>query len=267
MTSLLILHLPQSLKISPISQFPAAAPHHCQHKLIRDRDSQTQTLCLPSIGDCSRSEFSINGLIMVSNQALIWQTVSWLSLYKETYIFGIKVTQRQTCMLFLSTQEEKARLIQLRLRKDILRQNPARFEIGPVYNTNPRDRKSLHKASSFKPVAKELCFDIDLTDYDDIRTCCKGASICLKCWQFATMAVKVVDACLREDFGFEHIMWVYSGRRGVHGWVCDKRAREMNDEKRRAIAGYLGVVLGSADKKINLRRPLHPHLQYAYLDI
>ena len=81
------------------------------------------------------------------------------------------------------------------------------------------------------------------------------------------MAVKVVDACLREDFGFEHIMWVYSGRRGVHGWVCDKRAREMNDEKRRAIAGYLGVVLGSADKKINIRRPLHPHLQYVYLGI
>lgn len=75
------------------------------------------------------------------------------------------------------------------------------------------------------------------------------------------MAVKVVDTCLREDFGFEHILWVYSGRRGVHGWVCDKRARDLSDEKRRAVAGYLGVVAGQADKKVNLRRPLHAHIE------
>lgn len=148
------------------------------------------------------------------------------------------------------------------LRRQCIQMLPSRFEIGPVYSTNPRDRKTLRKASAFRPLAKELVFDIDMTDYDDIRTCCTGASICHKCWAFITMAIKVVDVALREDFGFKHIMWVYSGRRGAHAWVCDKRAREMDDAKRRAIAGYLELLKGGdqGGKRVNVRRPLHPHL-------
>jgi len=148
------------------------------------------------------------------------------------------------------------------LRKQCVQQIPSRFEIGPVYSTNPRDRKTLRKASAFRPVSKELVFDIDMTDYDDIRTCCTGASICHKCWAFITMAIKVIDVALRDDFGFKHILWVYSGRRGAHAWVCDKRAREMDDSKRRAVAGYLELLKGGdqGGKKVNVRRPLHPHL-------
>ncbi|KXJ90231.1 DNA primase small subunit [Microdochium bolleyi] len=148
------------------------------------------------------------------------------------------------------------------LRKDVLRLLPSRFEIGPVYTTNPRERKTMRNSSAFKPLNKELCFDIDLTDYDDIRTCCDKANICNKCWQFITMAIAVVDTALRDDFGFKHIMWVYSGRRGAHAWVCDKKARGLDDQKRRGIAGYLEVLRGGAQsgKKVNLRRPLHPHV-------
>ncbi|KAH7064275.1 hypothetical protein BKA63DRAFT_525102 [Paraphoma chrysanthemicola] len=149
------------------------------------------------------------------------------------------------------------------LRKQCIQMLPSRFEIGPQYSTNPRDRKTVRKASAFRPIMKELVFDIDMTDYDDIRTCCTGASICHKCWSFITMAIKVIDVALREDFGFKHILWVYSGRRGAHAWVCDKRARELDDQKRRSIAGYLEVLKGgdNAGKKVNARRPLHPHLE------
>lgn len=76
------------------------------------------------------------------------------------------------------------------------------------------------------------------------------------------MAIKVVDVALRDDFGFEHVIWVYSGRRGAHAWISDKIARTMDDQKRKAVAGYLEVIKGGAQsgKKVNLRRPLHPHL-------
>ncbi|KAL4810112.1 hypothetical protein BDV18DRAFT_150472 [Aspergillus unguis] len=146
-------------------------------------------------------------------------------------------------------------------RKDILKMNPSRFEIGPVYNRNPRDRKTLG-GGQLKPLAKELVFDIDLTDYDDIRTCCTKANICEKCWAFVTMSIKVVDTALREDFGFQHILWVYSGRRGAHAWVCDPRARNLPDDRRRGIAGYLDLIRGGTNsgKRVNLKRPLHPHM-------
>lgn len=157
--------------------------------------------------------------------------------------------------------EKITEIILNRFRKEILRLNPTRFEIGPVYSTNPRDRKN-RPGTKMNPVAKELVFDIDMTDYDDVRTCCSKANICHKCWSFITMAIKVVDTALREDFGFEHILWVYSGRRGAHAWVGDHRARNLPDDRRKAIAGYLELVKGNdkSGKRVNVKRPLHPHV-------
>ena len=152
-------------------------------------------------------------------------------------------------------------------KAQVIAMNPKRFEIGPVYSANPRDRKSLQK-KAFRPLEKELVFDIDLTDYDDIRTCCTEANICHKCWGFITIAILILDAALKEDFGFKHVLWVYSGRRGAHAWISDARARKYDDHIRKSLASYLEVVKGSSHsgKRVNVPRPLHPHLQRS-LDI
>ena len=85
---------------------------------------------------------------------------------------------------------------------------PIKIDIGPVFNVDPSKRAAysgLGGDRKFEPTERELVFDVDMTDYDDIRTCCKGAGICNKCWPLMTIAIKVVDAGLRDDFGFEQV--------------------------------------------------------------
>ncbi|KAI9312508.1 putative DNA primase small subunit [Dichotomocladium elegans] len=148
------------------------------------------------------------------------------------------------------------------LRNEIHRFQPSKIDIGAVYNVPPNMKKRLGD-NALKPVEKELVFDIDMTDYDDIRTCCSGGDVCNKCWGFMTVAIKVIDASLREDFGFKHLLWVYSGRRGVHCWVSDERARKLSNESRKAIVNFLEVVKGSNEtaQKVKLPFHLHPSLE------
>ncbi|ORY52018.1 prim-pol domain-containing protein [Rhizoclosmatium globosum] len=142
---------------------------------------------------------------------------------------------------------------------------PVKIDIGAVYNAKPKDKKIL-RPGSFNPMERELVFDIDMTDYDPIRSCCSGAEICLKCWDFMTVSIKILDRALQDDFGFKHRLWIYSGRRGVHCWVCDDRARKLTAEARRAIVNYLEVVKGGEEtsKKVSLNaKALHPSLRKA----
>lgn len=67
-----------------------------------------------------------------------------------------------------------------------------------------------------------------------------------------------MDVGLRQDFGFKHILWIYSGRRGVHCWVADDAARALTNEGRGAVADYFSVVAGNDNqaKKVKHSRRL-----------
>jgi len=129
----------------------------------------------------------------------------------------------------------------------------------------------MNHGTDYKPLEKELVFDFDADAYNEVRTCCGGSGLCEKCWLFLVSAIKLVDLRLSKDFGFEHKLWVFSGRRGVHCWVCDPRARALSPEARASILDYLSLISGGENqaKKVQLTTEMlrYPAIAQSYHDI
>lgn len=142
---------------------------------------------------------------------------------------------------------------------------PPKIHVGAVYKTEPSLNMSVTKMTADE---KELVFDIDANDYDEVRFCpCKGSpKVCSICWTLMENAMRIVDTSLRQDFGFEHIIWIFSGRRGVHGWVCDEKARKLTSEGRTAVASYLHMERLPPAQVVHPSR-IHPMLERAFQDV
>jgi len=140
---------------------------------------------------------------------------------------NLKVVRYQS---FKSVNEFKKRILVL---------NPLKIDIGAIYNQEPRAFAQHKSEKELICLEKELIFDIDISDYDDVRKCCQKNDICSKCWKYIICGSKILERILREDFGFKQIFFVFSGRRGVHCWVSDKRACLLNKRGRLAIERYI----------------------------
>jgi len=135
------------------------------------------------------------------------------------------------------------------LKDYLVDRTPLNAYVGAVYDNSPSRENPIH---SLDWKGHELVFDIDLDEYDAARqhVCdCQGANqVCTYCWQLVNLAISIIDETLRFDFGMENIIWLFSGRRGVHGWVIDKRGFNLNQEQRMSIINYLTVIHGEDEK-------------------
>eukprot|EP01002_Notosolenus_urceolatus_P000610 NODE_1150_length_1550_cov_14.940706_g953_i0.p1 GENE.NODE_1150_length_1550_cov_14.940706_g953_i0~~NODE_1150_length_1550_cov_14.940706_g953_i0.p1 ORF type:complete len:427 (+),score=82.99 NODE_1150_length_1550_cov_14.940706_g953_i0:98-1378(+) len=155
------------------------------------------------------------------------------------------------------------------LGNDLQKLCPVKMDLGAIYNVAPKLKDSCQV---FTPEQRELIFDIDISDYDDVRFCCQGKGICNKCWPLMGIAAQSIDHFVQNVFDYHNILWVYSGRRGIHCWVADPAARALTDEARSALAHYMGVYEGGSDTRARLNieyqlqrgRQLHPSLELVY---
>ena len=58
------------------------------------------------------------------------------------------------------------------LKEELCRITPLKIDVGAVYSASPEQRKSIPE-DKFRAIFRELVFDLDISDYDDIRFCCK----------------------------------------------------------------------------------------------
>eukprot|EP00347_Sterkiella_histriomuscorum_P001750 403370832 len=151
----------------------------------------------------------------------------------------------------------------LDFKETLVSRCPHKIDIGAVFNIAPKNHNQADK-KVFIPLEKEMVFDIDMTDYDNVRTCCTGAKVCVKCWAYMACATQVINHVLTKDFGFSSLLWVFSGRRGIHCWIGDEQARQMTNEMRSAVTEYLFLPTANEMNNLDLSFPLHPMLEKAF---
>ena len=150
---------------------------------------------------------------------------------------------------------------------------PKSIYVGAVYSEGPDSqlKKSIHQVDWIK---RELIFDLDLTEYDEVRPCaCRGKMmICERCWELVKTASFWINDTLVEDFGIkqENITWVFSGRRGVHAWIKEEESSLLNNIQRTSIIDYLTLFKGTGteaklisdpiDFPVNLRARVNTHI-------
>uniref|UniRef100_A0A0D9R9K0 DNA primase n=1 Tax=Chlorocebus sabaeus TaxID=60711 RepID=A0A0D9R9K0_CHLSB len=146
------------------------------------------------------------------------------------------------------------------LEKEMQKMNPYKIDTGTVYSHRPNQHNTVN-LGAFQAQEKELVFDTDMTDYDNVRRCCSSADTCSKCCILMTTAICITDTALREDFGFKHRLWVYSRSRGVYCWVCD--IRKLSSVVHSGIVEYLSLVKHGQDvkKKVQLTEKIHPFVR------
>ncbi len=114
------------------------------------------------------------------------------------------------------------------------------LHLGSWYIREGPSTAAVYTAANYN----ELCFDIDLNDYADVRAdicqCGEKPTMCDVCMWLLHAACRLITRELAVTFGFSHILCCSSGRRGLHIHVFDREASALSSAERKSIAMALG---------------------------
>ena len=141
-------------------------------EFIRDLESDIICARNPEIQNLSNASMSLNDLLRIyySKFFPLKRIFRWLSYGNERqYFINREFSFTLANSVYVRYQSfDSAASLAHQLQKDL----PVKMDIGAVYNTRPTERKTIAGAH-FKPIEHELVFDIDISDYDDVRICCQ----------------------------------------------------------------------------------------------
>lgn len=93
------------------------------------------------------------------------------------------------------------------LSDEIKKTMPSKIDAGAVYSIAPSSRKS-NDDKEFFVTAREIVFDLDISDYDDLRVCCKEKSICKNCWPLLAASATILDDVLKSKCLLSRRFWI-----------------------------------------------------------
>jgi DNA primase small subunit len=156
--------------------------------------------------------------------------------------------------------------------------NAAAIHVGEATTSDTQGREIFQ--SSVHPIGrytfKELCFDVDVTDYDkpfmqtaganldadeaeegdtvtetSVRWCdCKHKKqLCKLCWYMIEASASFLRDMVVRRMGIDkrHVLWVFSGSKGIHMWVNAAECLHLTHEERVfLVQRYINVDLEKA---------------------
>lgn len=133
------------------------------------------------------------------------------------------------------------------MRGLLVSKKAAKFHTGAVFTCQPRLRRAVQAAQQklgedaapMQAELRELVFDVDCTDYSMLEADKNDIGSCDRAIPIVMLGMKVVARLLRSMFGFENTLLTYSGLKGAHLSVHDKRACALSDDERGAVVAAL----------------------------
>jgi len=135
------------------------------------------------------------------------------------------------------------------LKNELRRHDMRELHVGSIYSLNSNLAKFV--SSGCVSVGRELVLDLDLQDKSIFGAVSKDdLPACDLAMRTLILSANILRAALIELFGFKHFLFTYSGRRGVHLTVLDKRAFDLSAEARAAITTCLSAPVFKHDPRL-----------------